>query len=733
MAPISEKTGDEEELEGSVEGIIYSSEEDGFVVARFLPDGKENPIRVVGKMLGLKAGENLKISGSWVRHPKYGMNFNVTKFSIEVPTTLSGIKNYLSSGLIDGIGEKYAERIVEKFKENTFEIIEKTPEKLLKVQGIGKERLKKIISAWDSQKGIRNLIMFLKDVDISTNMAAKIYKTYDQDSISVLKSNPYKLTDDIFGIGFKTADRIAGKLGIDKDSPMRIEAGIEYILKSAAEDGHCFLPELDLIRQSDEILNVNQILIPKALENLLAVKKIVIESNMQGSRNIYLNSLYNAEVIVSNNFKSILKFPPITIREDTKEIISKAEKSIGVVLENKQREAIQTLFEKKVVIVTGGPGTGKTTLIRSLVKVAEQLGLNTLLAAPTGRAAKRLSESSNHIAKTIHRLLEFNPITGRFMRDQTNTLEADLVVLDEVSMIDIQLMANFIKAVKKKAFLLFIGDINQLPSVGPGNVLKDMLASKVITFIELTHIFRQAQDSLIVTNAHMINNGFYKPLEHKSKETLSDFYFIQENDPPKVLELIKEMIVDRIPRRFKLNPIHELQVLTPMNKGEIGASNLNKELQFLLNKSEIIFEKGLRLFKLGDKVMQIRNNYKKNIFNGDIGFIASIDNDSNQLIVKFDEHSTATYEYDELDEITLAYATTIHKAQGSEYPAVIVPILTQHFMLLQRNLLYTAVTRAKKLVILIGDRKAVYIALNNNKVSERYTLLTKRLRAMPAI
>jgi len=719
--------GREEELEGVVEKILYTNDENGFTVAKFRPFQSDETVRIVGKMYGLKGGESLRLEGTWGRHPKYGLNFNVKRYSVDIPATLSGIKNYLSCGLISGIGKKYADKIVSKFKEKTLEIIEKEPEKLLQVNGIGKARLAKIKAAWESQKGIRDLIFFLQDIDISTTMAAKIYKTYQQDAINVLKSNPYKLTDDIFGVGFKRADDIAKKMGIEKNAPIRIEAGIEYILKTASEEGHCYLPEEDLLRKCEEILEIEEGLIPEIIKSLALTKRIVLEVGENQKRLVYLSPLYYAENNVADCLKKIKSYPRGEIPGDLDGIIKETESRLGVDLVEKQREAIYTLFQKKVLIITGGPGTGKTTLIKCLVEAASGLGLKTFLAAPTGRAAKRLFEASGHVAKTIHRLLEFNPAIGKFMRDETNPLEGDIIVLDEASMVDIILMSSLLKAVKKSSFVLFIGDVNQLPSVGPGNVLRDMIASGLIPIIELTQIFRQAKDSLIITNSHLINRGEYKPIPVKNKRELLDFYFIEQTQPDLVLELIKEMIQSRIPKTFDFDPVDDVQVITPMNKGEIGVLNLNQELQSLLNTSSTMLEKGSKVFRLGDKVMQIRNNYDKDVFNGDIGRICSIDGKLRTVSVKFDEGLTVLYDYEELDEIVLAYAISIHKSQGSEYPAVIIPILTQHFLLLQRNLLYTAVTRAKELAILIGDRKAIYIAMNNNKVEERYTNLAKRL------
>jgi len=720
--------GQDDELEGVVEGIVFSNDENGFTVARFLPTEGKETIRIVGKMIGLKVGEPLKLEGTWTRHPKYGINFNVKQYSVEVPATLSGIKNYLSSGLVDGIGKEYAARIVAKFKEKTLDIIEKEPEKLLEVSGIGKSRLEKISAAWKSQKGIRNLILFLQDVQISTNMAAKIYKTYEEDAISVLKSNPYKLTDDIFGVGFRKADDIAGKLGIEKNAPIRIESGIEFILKTAADDGHCFIPEDVLTNKCCEILGINKDSISPALENLLQNKRVVLEVTENGKRNLYLNSLYNAEKNVAEILKSIINYPGKAFKVNLQSIINHTQDKFGIELADKQKEAIRTLLERKISIVTGGPGTGKTTLIRCLVEVARKVGIKALLAAPTGRAAKKLSETSGYIAKTIHRLLEFNPGIGRFMKDETNFLEGDLIVLDEISMVDISIMSYFLRAVKRSSYVLFIGDVNQLPSVGPGNVLKDMIQSGVIPIVELTQIFRQAKDSQIIKNAHLINTGEYTPQTIKNRDELLDFYFIEQNQPDVVLDMIKEMMKSRIPKRFGFDPIEDVQVLVPMNRGEIGVNNLNTELQSLLNNSRTIVEKGSRVFRFGDKVMQIRNDYDKEVYNGDIGRICAVDENLRTVQVKFDENYKVLYDYEDLDELVLAYAISIHKSQGSEYPVVIIPILTQHFMLLQRNLLYTAVTRAKKLVILIGDRKSIYIALNNNKVHDRYTNLALRLR-----
>ncbi|MCL6583243.1 MAG: ATP-dependent RecD-like DNA helicase [bacterium] len=725
------------EIKGQIERITYVNEENHYTVARLSIPGKRDVVTVVGNFPALYPGEMVKLLGEWINHPKFGPQFRVVKYETITPATAHGIEKYLGSGLIKGIGPMMARRIVAKFGAETLEIIEHQIGRLTEVSGIGSARLEMIRTAWAEQKEIRQVMIFLQDKGVSPTYAAKIYKQYGQESISVVKNNPYRLATDIFGIGFLTADRIAESVGIPKDSPLRAEAGILYVLNELADEGHVYYPYEPLIEKCAEMLNIDREGISRALASIALQNRIVIEdlnpdveTFRENNKAVYLTKFHTCEQGIAKRFHSLLRMPKYLRPIDLTKAILWVQDQLGITMAEKQIEAIRAAIEEKVMILTGGPGTGKTTIVKAIISLYEKLGRQVILTAPTGRAAKRLAETTGREAKTIHRLLEFQPTSGRFKKDDETPLKTDVLIVDEVSMIDTVLMYHLLKATPLSATLILVGDIHQLPSVGAGNVLKDLIASGRIKVVELNEIFRQARESLIVVNAHLINQGQMPKNGQSRAGKLLDFYFIQDEEPQDILTRILELVKERIPKRFGFDPISEVQVLTPMHKGILGAANLNAELQRELNSSQREVARGGRVFKLNDKVMQIRNNYDKEVFNGDIGRICGLDLENQQVRVNFDGREVA-YDFLEVDELALAYAVSVHKAQGSEYPAIVMPIVTQHYMLLQRNLLYTAVTRARKLVVLIGTPKALAIAVKNNKVQRRYTRLAERISAIP--
>jgi exodeoxyribonuclease V alpha subunit len=715
---------------GLIERITYYNEENDFIVAKLQEKGKRELTTIVGNLSGINPGESLKLTGRWVNNKKFGEQFQVEHYEITVPATVHGIKKYLGSGLIKGIGPIMAERIVKKFALETLAIIEKTPERLCEVDGIGPKRIEMITKAWEEQKEIREIMVFLQGHGVSAAYSAKIYKQYRERSIEVVKENPYRLAHDIHGIGFITADRIAQNIGIDPNSVIRAKAGVIYVLNQLTEEGHVYYPEADLIREAREILKVDQEIIIKAIGELSREKEIFVENIDVGEdqKGVYLAPFFVAETGIAQRLRRLNKSPSNVRPIHPEKAIEWVQKRLNIELAERQKEAILSAASSKVLIITGGPGTGKTTIITAILKIFQQLKLRILLAAPTGRAAKKMSEATGWEAKTIHRLLEFSPQKGGFKKDQDDPLEADVIIIDETSMVDTLLMYNLLKAILPQAHLILVGDVDQLPSVGPGNVLKDIIHSGMFTVVRLTEIFRQAQESMIVVNAHRINQGEFPFLQAADRKEARDFYFIQEEDPEKILSSLITLCSERIPKRFEFHPVRDIQVLTPMHRGTIGVGNLNVELQKTLNPDPSGIIHGSRTFKMGDKVMQIINNYDKEVFNGDIGWISKIDREDRELTVDFDGR-LIPYDFSELDEIVLAYAISVHKSQGSEYPAVILPVTTQHYILLQRNLVYTGVTRAKKLVVMIGTKKALAIAIKNNKPQLRYTLLSERLKS----
>ena len=719
------------ELSGQIERITYTNEENGYTIARVKVYGQRDLVTVVGYLMSPTPGEILNMQGEWINHPKFGEQFKVVEYKTTVPATVFGIQKYLGSGLIKGLGPVIAGRIVKKFGEKTLDVIENDIEKLAMVEGIGKKRIAMIQNAWDEQKEIRDVMLFLQSHGVSSGYATKIFKQYKNRSIAVVTENPYRLAMDIFGIGFVIADSIAEKLGVPKDSPLRVEAGILYVLHQLSDEGHVFYPYEYLVNKSRETLGVERDAIVNALGGLAVNKKIVLEDLnesidefKENNKGVFLAKFHLCETSIATRLKTLSVAPKSIRSVNAESALEWVQEQLDIRLAENQANAIRCALENKIMVITGGPGTGKTTIINAILKIFSKLDVKTLLAAPTGRAAKRMSEATGHEAKTIHRLLEFSFTKGGFQKNEEKPLDCDLLILDEVSMIDTVLMHHLTKAIPTFATVILVGDVNQLPSVGAGNVLNDIIASGAMPVVELKEIFRQARESLIIVNAHKINNGILPAFEDDVPD--SDFYFIQQEDPEKVLEIILELTKERIPNRFGLDPVDDIQVLTPMHKGVVGAGNLNTELQKSLNPSQVEIARGSRNFRINDKVMQIRNNYDKEVFNGDIGRIVDILPDENEITVLFDGRKVA-YEFYELDELILAYAVSVHKSQGSEYPAVVIPVLPQHYILLQRNLIYTAVTRGRNLVVMVGTRKALAMGINNNKTQKRFTHLRYRL------
>jgi exodeoxyribonuclease V alpha subunit len=717
-------------IHGLLEKISYHNEENDFMVAKLRESDKRELTTIVGNLSGINPGESLKLTGNWVHNKKFGEQFQVEMFEVTVPATLLGIQKYLASGLIKGIGPIMSERIVEKFGLDTLEVIEKKPERLSEVEGIGTKRISMIKKTWEEQKEIKEIMIFLQGHGVSASYSAKIYKQYGNQSIEIVKENPYRLAHDIYGTGFITADKIAQHLGIDQNSLIRAKAGLLYVLNQLTEEGHVYYPENPLIHKAREILHVDEEIIFQAIKELSKEKELFLEDlDLEGNlRAVFLAPFYVAETGVAQRLIN-LKESPSNIRPiHAEKAIEWVQQKLGIELARKQEEAVLLAATSKVLIITGGPGTGKTTIITAILRIFQQLKLRILLAAPTGRAAKRMNEATGWGAKTIHRLLEYSPHKGGFKKDQDDPLEADVVIIDETSMVDTLLMHHLLKAIPSQAHVILVGDVDQLPSVGPGNVLKDIIKSGRFTVVTLTEIFRQAQESMIVVNAHKVNQGQLPVIKEIDKPEETDFRFIQEEDPEKILQNILDLCSEGIPGQYRFHPLREIQVLAPMHKGTIGVTNLNIELQKRLNPGPSGITRGVWNFRLGDKVMQVVNNYDKDVFNGDIGWISKIDSEEREVVIDFDGRPVP-YDYSDLDEITLAYAVSVHKSQGSEYPVVILPVVTQHYLLLQRNLIYTGITRAKKRVVLIGTKKALAIAVRNNKPQRRYTLLSERLAA----
>ena len=724
------------ELTGQIERITYTNEETGYTIAKLKVQDQWDLVTIVGNIPSPSPGEILGLKGEWVHHPKYGDQFKIHSYHTTVPATVYGIRRYLGSGLIKGLGPKMADRIVNKFGEKTLDIIEHQMQRLEKVEGIGAKRIALIQQAWKDQKKIREVMLFLQSHGVSTGYATKIYKTYHNRSIAIVQQNPYRLCMDIFGIGFVIADRIAEKLGFPKNSELRAEAGIIYVLNGLSDDGHVYYPYDLLVDKCKEVLEVDSETIQAALDRLFGENRIVIEDLNEAletfekprSKAVYLKKYHVCETGITARIKMLLQSPPAAPPIDVAKEMDRVQEHFAIRLAANQVSAIKSAIENKVTIITGGPGTGKTTIIHAILKIMLRYKLRVMMAAPTGRAAKRMQETTGQEAKTIHRLLDFSMQKGGFQKNETSPLDCNALIIDEASMIDTHLMYYLLKAVLVQTTIILVGDVNQLPSVGPGRVLEDMIQSRQIPVVSLTEIFRQAKASRIITNAHRINQGDFPIVDLPADpDAKTDFYFIEQKEPERVLQTIIELVARRIPASFGFEPIHDIQVLTPMHKGIVGAENLNSSLQNALNPGEESVSRGSSSFRIHDKVMQIKNNYDKLVFNGDIGRIEKVHPENQTVLISFDRRNIL-YDFSELNEIILAYAISVHKSQGSEYPAVVLPILTQHYILLQRNLIYTAVTRGKYLVVVVGTRKALHMGINNSKTKKRFTYLKQRLR-----
>ncbi|MGE5238226.1 MAG: ATP-dependent RecD-like DNA helicase [Chloroflexota bacterium] len=728
------------ELQGQIERVTYTDEAAGYAVAKLRVKGRRDLVTVAGNIHAPNPGEVLRLKGQWVNHPRYGEQFRINSYESVIPATAAGIERYLGSGLIRGIGPIMAKRIVAAFGTDTFAVIEDSIEKLRQVEGVGTGRIEMIRKAWDEHKEIREVMLFLQDHGVGSAYATKIFRHYGKEAIRILKENPYRMAHDIFGIGFLTADRIAGKLGIAKDSPMRAEAGIVYVLHRLADEGHVCCPyeeliaecarHLDIAENGRKILEIGRETITRALAALALDKRIVMEEINEGeirenNKAVYLAKYHICETGIAESLKRLLGAAKQLSPFDPAEAVTWAQRDLGIELSQSQMRAVTDSISNKVMVITGGPGTGKTTIIRAIIRIYGKLSRSILLAAPTGRAAKRMSEATGLEAKTMHRLLEFSPQDAGFKRNDDNPLEADLIVIDEVSMVDTVLMYHLLRAVPDGATLVLVGDVDQLPSVGAGDVLRDIIDSGLVPTVRLTEIFRQSGGSLIVMNAHRVNRGEMPYLGH-DPEKPQDFYFMPAEQPEEILDKVIRLCKDRIPGKFGFDPVRDIQVITAMHKGIVGTVNLNRALQEALNPSPDELSRGARVFRRGDKVMQIVNNYDRETFNGDIGTITVIDRESQELTVDYEGRLVA-YDFNDLDEIVQAYATSVHKSQGSEYPAVVIPVHTQHYLLLQRNLLYTAITRGKKLVVIVGTKKALAIAVRNDKLRKRHTRLKQRL------
>lgn len=723
-------------LRGVVERITYQNPENGYTVLKCAVKNYNDLVTVIGNLLDVNVGSVLLIDGNWKVDSKYGRQFVAESWEETLPATVFGIEKYLGSGLIKGVGPKFAKRIVGLFGTDTMDVIECDISRLKEVEGIGEKRIRQIHESWERQKEIKNVMLFLQDHGVSTSFAAKIYRQYGNDSIAKVKENPFRLADDIWGIGFKTADSIAEKLGIGKEAFVRLRSGIMYTLSSLADEGHVYAYKGQLIKRATELLEAEESSIVMTLDQMLADKDVISEpvSEEKGDA-IYLPPFYYAEVGVAAKIKKLLQNPAQdrlwtslmearkrTGNRDLSIDVKKIEAKIGMEYDEIQADAIRQAAVSKIMILTGGPGTGKTTTTKGIISAYQSFGLKILLAAPTGRAAKRMTETTGLEAKTIHRLLECKPPEG-YQKNEENLLEGDVLIVDECSMIDLVLMNSLLKAIPAGMRVVLVGDIDQLPSVGAGNVLRDLIDSGVVPVIRLTRIFRQAQTSRIIMNAHRINEGQMPDLSN-GKET--DFFFTTKEDPEEAVREIVSLVQHKLSRYYR-TPSSQIQVLTPMQKGVVGATNLNLALQEALNPQGDGLRRSGFIFRRDDKVMQIRNNYDKEVFNGDIGIIESVDLQNRTLKVNFDQH-VVEYESSELDELVHAYATTIHKAQGSEYPIVVMPVLMNHYVMLQRNLIYTGITRAKKILVMVGTRKALACAVRNVTVHRRNTLLKERLQ-----
>lgn len=724
---MAKKTPDDQRLDGQVERIVFRNEENGYTVLRAKVRGHRDLVTVVGTASNISPGEWLAADGEWVTDPGYGRQFKAGAMRASQPDTIEGIKKFLGSGIIRNIGPKYAEKLVDAFGRDVFNVIEKSSGKLLNVEGIGPGRRASIKTAWEEQKGIREIMSFLFSHGVSTARAFRIHRTYGEQAIERIQRDPYCLARDIRGIGFLVADGIARTLGIAKDSELRARAGLEYVLKEMTTAGHCAVPRGDLQSKAVELLEISPDRIGGALDHLLENKRVIHDEDRRGRNLIYPPKLYFAEWNFSKKLTELNYGRHPCPKIDFGKALEWVQKKEKIQLSDNQCEALRLAVQAKVMVITGGPGVGKTTLVNSIIQVLRAKKMIVVMCAPTGRAAKRLSETTGLEAKTIHRLLRFNPGTGGFIHCEENPLEGDVFVIDESSMIDQVLARQLLDAIPQRAAVIYVGDADQLPSVGPGRVLRDMIQSGTVPVIELTEIFRQAAESRIVTGAHRINQGQVPGFPEEGDKT-ADLYFVEQSEADQSIAIMKKMVRDSIPKRLGFDSVADVQILTPMQKGALGARNLNQVMQQLLNPRGNQLERFGVIYREGDRVMQTENDYDKDVFNGDLGRIAAVDEMEGDVTVLFDDRRVK-YEFREIDSLVHAYAITIHKSQGSEYPCVIIPMHTQHFVLLQRSLLYTAVTRAKQFAVIVGTRKAMGLAVSRADSRERVTTLPERLQS----
>jgi len=727
-----------EALSGVIERVVFHNLDTGFVVLRVQGGARRGEVTVVGSLPNAVEGEYIEASGEWVQDKAHGLQFKAEQLKTTPPHTAAGIERYLGSGLVKGVGRHFARKIVEVFGERTLDIIDASPAFLAEVKGIGRKRIQSISESWQQQKGVRSIMMFLQQFGVGSGRATRIYKAYGDQAVEIVKQNPYRLATDIWGIGFQTADELALKMSIDRNSPQRAQAALRYVLQEFSGVGHVGCPEPMVIQETIHKTQINPDIVRTAIEELRSQGEIVRDAPGAASGQLskpvqagddswlFLKPLFLAEIGIARSIQQLRQSGHPLQKINTPAALDWVEKRMGIQLAERQREAIAAATREKVLVVTGGPGVGKTTIVRGILEIFSAKGKMCGLCAPTGRAAKRLSEATGREAKTIHRLLEFEAGAGGFRRNQDNPLELDLLIVDETSMVDVPLMNHLLRAIPKEASVVIVGDADQLPSVGPGAVLADLIASQTVPVVRLTEIFRQAEQSWIIRAAHAVNHG-EEPVSAPGSQ--GDFYFIEVNNPTTIIERIIALIRERIPQKFGLDPLRDVQVLSPMNKTVLGVVALNQQLQGIMNpdRGQKTVQRFGTTFREGDKVMQTRNNYDKDVYNGDIGQIRKIEEVDHEVLVDIDGREVS-YDFDEIDELTLAYCTTIHKSQGGEYPAVVIPLHTQHFVMLQRNLLYTGITRGRKLVVLVGARKALQLAINRQDTSRRYSLLKERLR-----
>ncbi len=716
-----------ETLRGSVERITYFNPDNGFAVLKVSAEGRRDVVTVIGHVNMITAGEYIEATGHWIVDPQHGSQFKANELTATHPSSVEGLQRYLGSGAIRSIGPQLAARIVNLYKERSLEIVDRYSDMLLHIRGIGPQRLERIRTSWQQQKEVRRIMLFLHELGLgSGSRAIRIYKVYGQDAIATIRANPYRLADDVRGVGFKTADEIAARLGIDRQSPARARAAVRYALQQLSQEGHCGYPEPSVIETTQELVGVEASLLHAAVAAEVAEGNLIRES-VDSQPWLFLASLYRAEVGIAQHLRRLLQASHPLPRIDVAKALQWVETRLKIELAAAQRAAIHAVCAHPVVVITGGPGVGKTTLVRSILEIFAAKGLQCVLAAPTGRAAKRLTETTAHAAKTVHRLLEFDPATGDFKRNPKQPLKGDLFVLDESSMVDVYLANHYLRAIPTGACAVLVGDVDQLPSVGPGAVLGDVISSQAVPVVRLTEVFRQAAESRIIASAYCINRG--RMPDFSRGDDLEDFYFVESDDPEAIQRTLIRLVQERIPDRFGMNPLTDIQILAPMNRSTLGARQLNQVLQAVLNppadKAEV--ERFGWTFREGDRVIQTENNYQRNVFNGDLGRITKIHRVDQEVTVDF-EGPQVVYDFADLDELALAYVLTIHKSQGSEYPCVVIPLHTQHYVMLQRNLLYTAVTRGKRLVVIVGSKRALSMAVSRQDTRHRCTALQRRLK-----